>query len=196
MAVIRDSGMPEEEYWNSFFNIEDILDVFQVGPEIDNVVDIGSGYGTFTLPVAKRIGGVIYAIDIETILLSNLFTKALKLDIRNLIPRCRDIVEQGTGCKDSSIDLVLLFNILHCQHPEVLLEEAFRVLSPGGRLAVMHWVPLIKTPRGPDLPIRPTPEKCIEWATRCGFLHSVDDIFNFKPWHYGLDFSKPEIKHD
>lgn len=191
MAKIRDSGMPEEDYWNSLFKVDEILNAFQVGPEIDSVVDFGAGYGTFSLPVAQRVSGVVYAIDIELELLSRLFQKALKQGILNVIPRRRDIVEQGTGCADSSIDLVLLFNILHCQHPEFLLDESFRVLRPGGRLAVLHWVSHLKTPRGPDLSIRPTPEQCIEWSERAGFSFDPENHLDVGLWHFGLMFTKP-----
>jgi SAM-dependent methyltransferase len=38
---------------------------------------------------------------------------------------------------DGSIDLVLCLHVLeHCAHPERVLQEAFRVLAPGGRLVL------------------------------------------------------------
>jgi hypothetical protein len=38
-----------------------------------------------------------------------------------------------------------------------LLREAFRILRPHGVLGVIHWVHDARTPRGPDLRIRPRP---------------------------------------
>ena len=188
MVKVRDSGMPEEEIWGTFFNVDEILDVFQIDSEIDDVADVGAGYGTFSLPVAQRIGGVVYAVDIETVSLSRLFQKSLKQGITNIIPRRRDVFEEGTGCNDASVAMVLLFNLLHCENPGALLDEAYRILKPDGRLAIINWIVDPMTPRGPDLDIRPTPEQCIDWSSNSGFLHQ--DMFDFKPWHYGLSFSK------
>jgi SAM-dependent methyltransferase len=62
---VRDSGMPEEAYWESLFDIPLILDSFAIGTGIGDVVEFGCGYGTFTVPVARRISGLLHALDIE-----------------------------------------------------------------------------------------------------------------------------------
>ena len=36
------------------------------GRTLNNVVELGCGYGTFTLPVARRISGVVETFDIVT----------------------------------------------------------------------------------------------------------------------------------
>jgi hypothetical protein len=43
--------------------------------------------------------------------------------------------------------------------PEGLLREAYRILSHGGRLGIMHWNYDPATPRGPSMDIRPGPEQ-------------------------------------
>ena len=47
----------------------------------------------------------------------------------------RDFVAVGTGLPDSSVGYAMLFNILHCEAPGILLKEAWRVLVPEGILA-------------------------------------------------------------
>ena len=61
----RESGMPEQAYWESLFDIEGILDAFEIGPPTGVVAELGCGYGTFTLPVARRTGAAVHACDID-----------------------------------------------------------------------------------------------------------------------------------
>ena len=72
---IRDSGMPEESYWESFFDTQFILSQLQLDNTIVDAVEFGSGYGTFTIPAAKIIKGNLYALDIETELINSLKQK-------------------------------------------------------------------------------------------------------------------------
>lgn len=62
---VRDSGMPNEEMWNNFFDSDLILKELLINSQIEHLVEIGSGYGTFTLPAAKLLRGKLYAFDIE-----------------------------------------------------------------------------------------------------------------------------------
>jgi predicted RNA methylase len=61
----RESGMPEEDRWKSFFDPELILNELGLDRTCQMVVDLGSGYGTFCIPAAQRITGTVYAIDID-----------------------------------------------------------------------------------------------------------------------------------
>jgi hypothetical protein len=45
---LRESGMPEEEYWESLFNVELILDRMGIDTTMRDVAELGCGYGTFT----------------------------------------------------------------------------------------------------------------------------------------------------
>ena len=42
----------------------------------------------------------------------------------------------------------LIYNLLHIENPEKLLNEAYRILQPGGKLSIIRWK-LEETPRGP-----------------------------------------------
>jgi len=68
---VRDSGMPEQECWESLFNVSLILDKMEINQDINSLVEFGCGYGTFTLLSAKRINGNIIAMDIEDQMLKN-----------------------------------------------------------------------------------------------------------------------------
>jgi SAM-dependent methyltransferase len=102
----------------------------------------------------------------------------------------RDFVAEGTGLPDASVDCAMLFNILHCEEPEVLLAEAHRVLAQGGLLGIMHWNYDPTTPRGPSMDIRPRPEQCRQWAEQLGLRLHVPDRIDLPPYHYGWVLEK------
>jgi hypothetical protein len=55
MMKLRESGMPDEAWWESLFDVPLILDRLGIHPQIGDAVEPGCGYGTFTIPVAPRI---------------------------------------------------------------------------------------------------------------------------------------------
>lgn len=188
---VRDSGMPEEERWSDFFRPEAILGVFGLDRGVETLVDFGCGYGTFTLAAAKLVSGTVHALDIEPEMIEIVRTKCRLEGLANVRTEVRDFVSSGSGLEEGSVDAALLFNILHHDDPVGLMNEACRILRPGGRLAVIHWNYDPTTPRGPSLEIRPTPEQCIEWGMMAGFAFNAEDRFDLQPYHYGLLFRKP-----
>ncbi len=185
---IRESGMPKEEQWTSFFSPVKILEMFGLSKGVFDVADFGCGYGTFTLPAASMIKGKIYAFDIEPGMIKEVEQKAKKLKINNVVPVLRDFISEGSGLGDLSVDFVMLFNILHVENPVDLLKEAYRILKQGGKIGIIHWIYDASTPRGPPMEIRPKPEQCRHWAESAGFI--FEQKFDLKPYHYALLLSK------
>lgn len=188
---VRDSGMPDEKMWDGFFDPEKILKAFGFDRDVKDLIEFGSGYGTFTLEAARLVSGIVYAFDIERGLIDALVEKCRNAGIGNVTAKVRDFVAEGTGLYEESVDAALLFNILHHEEPLALMREAHRVLKPGGRLAVIHWNYDPNTPRGPAMEIRPKPEDCVKWGLSAGFTFTATDRFDFPPYHYGLLFNKP-----
>lgn len=186
---VRDSGMPEEEQWNSFFNVDLILSEMHIDSTVRDVVEVGCGYGTFTIPVAITIRGSLFAFDIEKEMLDVVEKKITEQSITNIHPELRDILAQTTGLAENAIDYVLLFNILHHDAPIDFLNEAWRILKPGGKVGIIHWRSDMETPRGPDLSIRPRPEQVLAWMDANKFELDVAPK-NIEPYHYGIVFSK------
>ncbi len=62
---IRDSGMPEESLWETFFNSREILAKLGFTGREGDVVEFGCGYGTFTIPAARMTSHTVYALDVE-----------------------------------------------------------------------------------------------------------------------------------
>ena len=177
--------MPDEERWKTFFDPELILSELGLDRSCQTLVDLGCGYGTFAIPAARRIDGTVYAIDIEPGMVAACQAKVEEAGLANVICRQRDFAADGTGLPDSSADYVMLFNILHAETPVDLLNEACRILVPGGRVGVIHWNYDPSTPRGPSMDIRPRPEQCQAWIQAAGFQLSRA-LIQLPPYHYGM----------
>jgi ubiquinone/menaquinone biosynthesis C-methylase UbiE len=187
----RESGMPEEEMWRGFFDAEAILRAMRVTPSCRDMVDFGCGYGTFTIPAARIVSGTVHAFDIETDMAIATQAKAEAAGLRNVRICVRDFFSDGTGLPATSMDYAMLFNILHAERPQTLLEESYRVLTPGGHLGIIHWNYDPATPRGPSMDIRPRPEQCVRWGQKAGFTLHPSGIMDLPPYHYGILFVRP-----
>jgi ubiquinone/menaquinone biosynthesis C-methylase UbiE len=187
---IRDSGMPEEAVWNGFFDAPRILHELRLRPTAGDVVDVGCGFGTFSLAAAAMVEGTVHALDIDPVMIDVTNDRATHAGHINIKAIVRDVVAEGTGLADNSITYAMLFNILHAQEAAGLLQETFRVLRSGGIAAMIHWIHDPRTPRGPPLEIRPRPEQCCEWASAVGFRVSPA-VVQLPPHHFGLVAHKP-----
>lgn len=188
---VRDSGMPDEEMWVGFFDPAMVLSIFGLDKGVQDLVEFGCGYGTFTLAAAAIARGTVHALDIEPEMINIVRQKCRDAGVQNVEATLRDFVATGTGLAENSMDAALLFNILHHEEPVALMKEALRGLKPNGMLAVIHWNYDPTTPRGPAMEIRPRPEQCIEWGKAAGFRFKEQNRFDLPPYHYGLLFRKP-----
>mgnify|MGYP001577894405 CR=1 FL=1 len=184
----RDSGMPEEDHWNSFFEAECVVRKL-FGEKVcqGDVVEFGCGYGTFTFPAARHATGTVHALDIEHDLIERLRKKVNEESISNIDAKIRDFVADGTGLESGSQSHAMIYNLLHIEDPVGIIKEAHRVLRPSGVLSVIHWRTDIPTPRGPSLEIRPAPEKCKGWMAASGFRNIQDvDLQECCQFHFGI----------
>ena len=187
----RESGMPPEKMWQGFFEPNSILAKLGMDANCGDVLEFGCGYGTFTIPAATMVRGKVYAMDIEPEMLAITRAKADAAGLHNVELMQRDFVTQGSGLAEGTVDYVMLFNILHAEERRVMLCEAWRVLRPTGKLAIIHWNFDATTPRGPSLSIRPKPGECRTWAEEVGFVPISPGEINLPPYHYGLVLERP-----
>jgi len=186
---VNDSGMPEEKYWESLFNIENI--VSWVNPEMFKlpIIEVGGGYGTFTIPLAQELHTNIVSYDIEEEMIKRIETRYKEGKLHNVLLKKRDVVDLGFEEADESVDAVLLFNILHFDKRKMLLNEANRVISKNGKIIIIHWRKDIKTPRGPSLDIRPTPNDIL-LDIKDMSLCLCNEIRLLEPYHWGMILEK------
>lgn len=185
---IQDSGMPEETMWSKFFDPDTILQQMDFTGDLYSVVDLGCGFGTFSIPASKKTNGKIHAFDIDPDMIGQLKNKIDQQAIKNIELHLADFIADGSGLPDNSVDYVMLFNILHHDNPHQILNEVNRILKPNAKAGIIHWRSDITTPRGPKLDIRPKPSQCNQWATETRF--SIDKELILEPYHFGIIICK------
>lgn len=103
-------------------------------PEID-VADLGAGEGILSQLLARRARSVV-CIDNSPAMVKVGSELAREHGFENLSYKLGDIEE--VPLPDASVDLALLSQALHhARKPEKALAETWRILRPGGRLAVL-----------------------------------------------------------
>lgn len=158
----------------------------------DHVAEFGSGHGYFVIAMAKAVGGdgKVYAIDIQKATLDIIRARA-KLDhLLNIETVWSDLeVLGGSKIKDGFLEFVLISNVLfQADNKSVLLQEAWRVLRIGGRVAVIEWANDKETTLGPPPSMRLGKDAVKSLATDVGF--GLDREFEAGTHHYGLLFVK------
>jgi ArsR family transcriptional regulator len=99
------------------------------------IADLGAGEGTFSLLLAEHATQVI-AVDSSAKMIEVSREQALRHGVQNVDYRLGDMEE--LPIEDRAVDLVFFSQSLHhALHPQRALEEAFRILTPAGRIVVL-----------------------------------------------------------
>jgi ubiquinone/menaquinone biosynthesis C-methylase UbiE len=148
----------------------------------DTFVDVGCGAGYFTLPAVNIVGktGFIYGVDINETAINNLKATADQRGITNLkllVAEAEDTVF-CIACAD-----IVFFGIdLHdFRDPAAVLENAQKMLKPGGKLVDLDWKK-IPSPWGPPQNIRFDEAKARSLIETAGY--KVESVRSSGPYHY------------
>jgi ArsR family transcriptional regulator len=99
------------------------------------VADLGAGEGLISQLIAHRAERV-WCIDNSPRMVEVGTELAKKTGLANLAYKLGDI--ENVPLPDKSVDLAILSQALHhASHPQAAVDEAFRILRPGGQLAVL-----------------------------------------------------------
>jgi ubiquinone/menaquinone biosynthesis C-methylase UbiE len=148
----------------------------------DTFVDVGCGAGYFTLPAVNIVGktGFIYGVDINETAINNLKATADQRGVTNLkllVAEAEDTVF-CIACAD-----IVFFGIdLHdFRDPAAVLENAQKMLKPGGKLVDLDWKK-IPSPWGPPQNIRFDEAKARSLIETAGY--KVESVKSSGPYHY------------
>src|SRR3954451_20718256 len=100
------------------------------------IADLGAGEGTFSQLLARRAKQVI-AVDNSERMVEFGSQLARKHNVKNLEYRCGDM--ESLPLENAEVDLAFFSQSLHhALRPAHAVEEAWRVLKPGGRIAILN----------------------------------------------------------
>jgi ubiquinone/menaquinone biosynthesis C-methylase UbiE len=142
-------------------------------------VDLGAGTGTFSLRLAPLLGtrGKVYAVDDSADMLNILKS-------RNPPPNLNWVKADftNTGLESGIADFCLAAFILHeTKEPQKVIDEAYRLLKPGGRFLAVEWRAEFDSP-GPPQKIRITADRMKSMFEAASFKNFAEAVWTEK--HY------------
>jgi len=132
-------------------------------------VDLGCGTGVFSFVLTKYVGdnGIVYAVDDSNEMLGYIRKRKPP---QTIILIHRDAGD--TGLKSEIVDFCLVAFLLHeIDKPERIINEAYRILKPHGKILVVEWKKK-PTPKGPPIKVRIAEDKLKLLFIRSGFIDS------------------------
>jgi ubiquinone/menaquinone biosynthesis C-methylase UbiE len=186
--------MPTAGWWEALWpDPAGVLAEVGLQPGMD-VIDLCSGDGWFTLPIA-RIASHVAAIDIDPAMLTLLRLRLREAGIANCDFIAGDAYEL-TRLWPKPTDFVFMANAFHGVPDPARLAKAVRAaLKLGGRFAIVNWharpreeTTILGEPRGPKTELRLTPEQTIQ-AVEMNRL-KLSKLVQVPPYHYGAIFER------
>lgn len=117
------------------------------------LLDVGAGSGFFTIPMAARTVGNVYAMDHDKRMLNVIEAKAYEKGLAN-IELLQETIE-NLSLQNDSIDFVMASLILHeVRSLTTALSKIFEVLSVGGHLLCLEYEKDDLIVEGPPMSIR------------------------------------------
>jgi ubiquinone/menaquinone biosynthesis C-methylase UbiE len=153
------------------------------------VADIGAGTGIFSIALAPKVrpGGKIYAVDVDEALLAHISETATEQGIVNIETIYGDFDDPLLA---GPVDLALINDVLHhIEHRDVYLKNLAKYLKPGGRVAIIEFVPGQGGHRE-DSTLQVSQEQATAWMAAAG-LKPVQDVTGLFPDKWFVIYSKP-----
>jgi SAM-dependent methyltransferase len=186
--------MPTAGWWEALWPTPgDVLIAVGMASTME-VVDLCSGDGWFTLPMAKLARHVV-AIDIDEKLLAVARTRLVESNVTNCTFVADDAYDLARHVRQP-LDFVFMANAFHGVPDKPRLARVVReVLKPTGRFAIVNWhqrpreqTTVLGEPRGPQTDLRMSPEQTIAVVEPAGL--KLTRLVEVLPYHYGAVFQR------
>lgn len=170
-----------------------IMDALGIA-EASTVADLGAGSGWFTVQIARRVGpnGLVYAQDVQQLMLVAISRRVQREGLRNVRPVLG--TESDPRLPPGTADAVLIADVYHEIDDRVtFLANAAKALKPQGRMGVIDFR-LDGGGPGPSRDERVSPDVVTRDAQAAGLRLLKDE--QFLPYQYFLIFGRAEPTTD
>lgn len=178
---------PQRQIW---LPVADVVQALAVRPGM-RIADVGAGTGYFAIPMAHAVGpgGKVFAVDLQTEMLDLLRQKLRAADA----PRNLELVQgeaSRTTLASRSVEVLLIANVWHeLENHAAALQEAARILAPGGTLALLDWRADLSPPPGPPPDHRLAAEDVLQYLRKNHW--TVEPATNLGRYSYFLTATPP-----
>ncbi len=128
---------PALSFWNRFG--QNTVDRIHL-PSGAQVLDVCCGSGASAIPAAIKVGktGSVLGADLADSLLALARQKSQQQGLANIEFRCGDFTNMGLP-SESFDAIICVFGIFFVPDMEAAVAELWRMLRPGGKLAITSW---------------------------------------------------------
>ena len=153
---------------------EQIMDALHVA-DGSTVADIGAGAGFFTIRLANRVGpkGIVYAQDVQSLMLDAIRRRVQREGLRNV--QTRQAHDNDPNLPAKALDAILMVDAYQEVANRVLyLRNHANALKPKGRIGIVNWKPGRGGP-GPDEPNERVERSVVEADAKAAGLRVVGE---------------------
>ena len=149
------------------------------------VLDLGSGAGIDCFMAARQVGpsGQVIGVDMTDAMLAKANRNKEKVGLDNVAFRKGQI--EAMPVADDTVDVILSNCVINLSPDKTaVFQEAYRVLKPGGRLAVSDMVTLGKF----------TPEQRADMAAWTGCITGAEDVADYVGFMKAAGFTQISVR--
>jgi ubiquinone/menaquinone biosynthesis C-methylase UbiE len=189
------TSMPSRDWWAALWpDPSSLLPALGVRADM-TALDLCCGDGYFTAPLARIVGGRVYALDIDAEMIAQARDEAERQGVGVLQWITADAREVAALIPEQ-VDYVLLSNTFHgVPDKPGLAKVVADVLRPGGLFAIVNWhrtpreeTTVLGVKRGPPTESRMSPACTQETVEPAGF--NLSRLVDLPPYHYGAVFAR------
>jgi SAM-dependent methyltransferase len=149
------------------------------------VLDLGSGGGIDCFMAARQVGpsGHVIGVDMTPAMLEKAGQNREKLGFGNV--EFREGVIEALPVAAETVDVILSNCVINLSPDKTaVFHEAYRVLKPGGRLAVSDMVTLGRF----------TPEERADMSAWAGCVSGAEDVADYVGWMRDAGFAEVSVR--